>query len=149
MVVSTNSPTSQCFRVDDLDDNIILPDVKAVLLLAFERDTGTVHLRHTETVVGLDAQELLDALTLLLRVWLGTDADGVQLRVLAGIDTHLIHDLRQSGRVAWDDVQAGRTEISDEFDLPFGVSRRRRNGQRAEPLRSVLEAQSTGKHAVA
>ena len=82
-------------------------------------------------------------------MWFGTDTNGVQLRVLAGIDTHLVHDLRQAGRVAWDDVQAGRTEIGDEFDLPFGVSRRRRDGQRAESLSSVLEAQSAGKHAVA
>ena len=53
---------------------------------------------------------------------LGADTNGVQLGVAAGVDPHFIHHFRQAGGIAGNDVEAGRPEIRDELDLPFGIA---------------------------
>ena len=60
--------------VDNLNDEIILPDVKSVLFRTLEGHTWSHHLGDTIRVVGLHAQLLLDALALFFAVGLGSNA---------------------------------------------------------------------------
>ena len=63
----------QRVRIDDFHDVVVLPDVHSVLLFALEGHARAAHFRHSEGVVCLDAQHLLDALAGVLAVGLGAD----------------------------------------------------------------------------
>ena len=135
--------------IDDFDDVVVLPDVHAVLLGALEGNARAAHLRHSEGVVGLDAEHVLDALARIFRMGLSADHERAELRVFAGIDTPLDHHFMQTGSIRRDGVHHGRTEIREELELAQGVAGSRRDGQHANFLGTVLEAEAAGEHAVA
>ena len=135
--------------VDDLDDVVVLPDVHAVLLGALEGNAGAAHLRHAEGVVSLDAKHVLNALARILGVRLGTDHEGTELGVLAGIDSLFAHDFIKACRVRRDGVHHGGAEVREKLELAEGVSSRGRDGQHAHLLSTVLEAKAAGEHPVA
>ena len=122
---------------DDLDDVVVLPDVHAVLLGALEGDAGAAHLRHAEGVVGLDAEHVLDALARVLGVRLGADHEGAELGVLARVDALLAHHLIQACGIGRDGVHDGGAEVGGG------------DGQHADLLGAVLEAEAAGEHPVA
>ena len=137
------------YGIDNLDDDVILPDVEPILRGAFEGDARAVHLRHPKAVICLHAEELFDAFALFLGVRLGADADGVELRIAARVNTHLVHHLRQSRSIAGDNMEASCPKVGDELDLALRIAGSGRDGEGAEAFGSVLEAQSAGEHAVA
>ena len=89
----------QCLGVNNLNDIIVLPEVQAVLLGALEAYAGAAHLAHTEGVVGLYPQHVLNTLALLLAVRLCTDGEHLQFSVAARIDALLLHHLVEAGDV--------------------------------------------------
>ena len=121
----------------------------AVLLGALEGNAGAAHLRHAEGVVSLDAEHVLDALARILGVRLGTDHEGAELGVLAGIDSLFAHDFIQTGRIGRDGVHHGGAEVREKLELAEGVSSRGRDGQHAHLLSTVLKAKAAGEHPVA
>ena len=91
-----------------------------ILLFRYAR---TVHLRHAEAVIRLYPHQLFDASALLFRVRFGADTEHAERRILARVEPHLLEDLGQTRSITRDDVQSRRTEVHDEFDLPFRVAR--------------------------
>ena len=79
-------------------DVVVFPEVHAVLILALEGHARTVHLGHTERVVGLDAQQTLDTAALLFGVRLGADEEGAQMGA-AEVDAFLLEHLGQTDSV--------------------------------------------------
>ena len=138
----------QGVRINDLQDVVVLPQVHAILLLALKGHARSVHLGHTERVVGFHAQESLDATALLIGMGLGTDKQGAELRG-ARIDTLLLEHLGQTHCIRGDSVQTGGTEILDEHDLSLGVTGSSGHRGGSQLLGSILEAQSAGEHTVA
>ena len=136
-------------RIHNLHNVVVFPNVHAVLLGTFEGDTGTAHLRHAEGVVRLHAQHLFDALARILGVRLGTDHEGAESGVPAGIDALFTHDLIQAGGVRRDGVHHGGAEVREELQLTQGVAGRCGDGKHAHLLGAVLEAESAGEHPVA
>ena len=96
--------------------------MKTVLFRTFECYSRTVHFRHTETVVSLYTQQLLDTFPLFFRVRFGSDTYGMEFGVAAWINSHLVHHFRQTGSVTGNDMEASRTKVGNELDLPFGIS---------------------------
>ena len=121
----------------------------AVLLGALEGDAGAAHLRHAEGVVGLDAEHVLDALARVLGMRLGADHEGAELGVLPGVDALLTHHFIQTGRVRRDGVHDGGAEVREELELAQGVAGGGGDGQHADLLGAVLEAEAAGEHPVA
>ena len=74
-------------------------------------------------------EQLFDAAALLFRVRFGTDTNGMQLGITAGIETYFIHHFRQASSIAGNDMEASRPEIRNELDLPLGISCCCRYGQ--------------------
>lgn len=70
------------------------------ILPALEGDTGAIHFREAEGVVGLDAEHLFDAATVFLGVRLGTDDQGVQLCRRARIQAFFLEDVVEAAEVA-------------------------------------------------
>lgn len=106
--------------------------MQAVLFLTFKSHTGTAHFGHSEGVVGLDAQHLLDAAALFVGMGFGSDDQGTQAGIPAGIDAHFFHHFIQASGIARNGMQGRCAEIGDELDLPFGVSGSSRNGEHAQ-----------------
>ena len=79
----------------------------------------------------------------------GSDDQGTQAGIPAGIDAHFFHHFIQASGIARNGMQGRCAEIGDELDLPFGVSGSSRNGEHAQAFGTVLKAQTAGEHAVA
>ena len=138
----------QRLGIHNLDDIVVLPEVQAILLLAFEADTGSTHLRHTERVVGLHAQHVLDTLALFLRMRLSSDGKHLELGIFPWIDALLLHNFVKTCHITWHRMKCCGSEIADELDLTKRIACCRRNGQHSQALGSILEAQSTREHTI-
>ena len=119
----------------------------AVLILTLESYTRTVHLSHSERVVGLDAQHALNTTTLLFGMGLGTNTQSAELGG-TGVYPLLLEYLCQTNGVRRNGVEAGGSEVLDELDLALRVTSCCRNGHSTEPFGTVLETKSTGKHSI-
>ena len=122
--------------------------MQSVLFLAFESHSGAAHLRHTEGIISLDTQHLFNTATLFFRMRFGTDNQSMQLGIPFRVNPHLFHHLIQSAGIAGNSMQGRGSEIGDELDLSLGVSCSRRHRKHAQPLGTVLESQSAGKHTI-
>ncbi len=118
-------------RIHNLHNVVVFPNVHAVLLGTFEGDTGTAHLRHAEGVVRLHAQHLFDALACILGVRFGSDHQGAEPGVPAGIDALFAHHLIQAGGVRGDGMYHGGAEVREELQLAQGVAGRCGDGKHA------------------
>jgi hypothetical protein len=139
----------QGLGIDDLGDEGVFPQVETVLAFAFKGDAGTVHLREAVGVEGLDAEQVLDALPLPLGVGFGADGQHAQPGVPGDVHPHFLENLVKTGQIAGDGVDDRGAKISDQLDLAAAVAGSGRDGQGAEALRAVLEAEAAGEQAVA
>ena len=135
--------------VDDLEEEVVLPEVHAVLLGALEGDPGPAHLREAVGVVDLDAPDLLDAPPRFLGVRLGADEGGAQGQVLPGVDRRLGEERGEAQRVAGEDVHDRGAELLHEPQLPLAVARADGDRERPEPLGAVVQADAAREQAVA
>ncbi len=122
--------------------------MQAVLFRTFKSYAGAAHFGHSEAVVCLDTKHFFYAFTLCFRMRFGSDKQGLQFRITR-INALLQHYLIQTAGVTWYGMQGGGSEIGNEFNLPKGVACSGRYGKHTQTFCSVLEAQPSGKHAVA
>ncbi len=134
--------------IDNLYYVVVLPYMEAVLLFTFECYSRAAHLGHSEGVVGLDAQHILNTFASVFGVGLGADDKGVELDILFGVDTLLEHNIMQAGCIGGDGVYHCGTEIRKELQLTQCVSCSRGDGEHSEAFRPILESQSSGKHSI-
>ena len=139
----------QGLRINNLDNIIVFPEMQTILFLAFEANARATHLRHAERVVSLHTKHVLDAFALLLRMRFSTNGKHLELCVLAWIDTLFLHDFVKTGHIAWHSMQCSGAKIADELDLTKRIACSRRNGQQTQTFGTILEAEATGKHAIA
>ena len=139
----------QSFWIDNLDDIVVFPEVEAVLFLTLKAYTRAAHLAHTKRVVCFHAHHLLDALTLFLRVWFGSDGQHLEFCVATRIDAFLLHHLVQTCHITRHGMYGCGSEVFDKLNLTERVSSSSRYGECSEAFGSVLETESAGEHAVA
>ena len=120
----------------------------ADLILTLEGDTRTVHLGHAERVVGLDTEQALNTATLLLRMRLGTDAECTEL-CGGRVYPLLLEHLGQTDGIGRNSMESCRTKVLDKLDLTLGVTSCGRHRHRTQPLSTILEAETAGKHTIA
>ena len=136
------------FPVDHLQDIRILPDMQALLPGTLERDPGAVHLRQAVGVIRLDSVYLLDSPSRGLGVRLRADERDPQRSVSRRIQPHLLEHRGQVERVTRDDVDHRGPEVLHQPDLSPTVARARRNRQRAQLFRAIVQAQSAGEQTI-
>ncbi len=137
------------FGIDDLGQEMILPDRRAVLGLgAFLADAGADHLRQAVAIDGDQAEAALDlrphALAPRLR-----PADRDAQAAVAGahpLALDLVGDRQQVGGRRRDDVRA---EVGDQPGLALGEAAGDRDDGAAQRLGAVVEAEAAGEQAVA
>ena len=115
--------------------------------IAVRSDAGAGDLGQAVNVVSLDVQTLLDLLSHLIGPGLRT-VDGASQRDLIDAAAFLqgFGDVQKIGRRAADD---GRLAVDEHIDEFLGVAGTHRDDQRAEFLRAVVSAETTGEEAVA
>ena len=79
--------------VDNLNYEVVFPDVQAVLFGALEGHSRAHHLRYAVGVVGFHSEVLLYSLPLLLAMRLCSDAKHSQTGVAARVASFLLHHL--------------------------------------------------------
>ena len=135
--------------VDDLGQEVVLVDVRAVALLdALARDARADHLGEAVGVGRAHAEAAVDLGPHRLRPRLGADDREAQAD-LVGPDAALLELLRERERIArraGDDVRA---EVGDQQQLPLRHAARDRHDGHAEPLGAVVEPEAAGEQPVA
>ena len=135
--------------VDDLEQEVILPAVQAVLhLAAFAGDARPDDLRQAVDVDRLDAEPRLDVAAHGVGPRLGAEDADVQ-RQFAEVDAHAFGDFGDVERVGRRRAQDVRAEILQQRHLPLGAAARQRHHGAAEPLGAVMRAEPAGEQAVA
>lgn len=135
--------------IEDFDEEVILGDMQAVLLIALHGDTRPHDLGQTVNVINLIAELVLEVLAELVRERLGAMDAGLEREVLLGVKAHLdggIGDVHGIARCA---AQDGRAHGLQDLDLALRVAGRHRDGLRTHGKAAVMRTQATGEQAVA
>ena len=152
--VKTSSPSAPVGehlagdRVDDLRVEVVLPDVQAVLgLHALLGHPGADHLGQAVDVHGVDGEPLLDLAPHLLGPRLGPEDPDPQ-RGAARVDALPLELVEQGQHVRRRHHDDPGAEVLDQLDLTCRHATRGGDDRAAEPLRSVVRAETAGEQAV-
>ena len=126
------------FRVDDLDEEVVLVDVQAVALEALAGDPRPDDLGEPVIVRGDDPEGVLDLIAHLLGPRLPSEEAVLEGERRNG-DPHLADRVGDQHRVGRGGHQRRRPEVLHDLDLARGVPAGRRDHRGAEPLRAVVE----------
>ncbi len=135
-------------RIDDLDEEMVFPEVHAVLVLALERHARAVHFRKAVGIVNVHAKAFLDLSPGFLGVRFGADERLAQREVAARVDAVLFQEVGEIKRVARGQMDERGPEILHQHQLPFGVAGAGGDDEAADFLRAVVRDQRAGEQAV-
>ncbi len=136
-------------RVDDLGQEVVLPDVQPVLGLAgLLADARAHHLRQPVDVDRPDAGPLLDRAPHLVGPRLRAEDADLQAGAarVDALGLELVEDREEVRRRHHDDP---RLEVEDQLHLPLGHPAADRHDGAAEPLGAVVGAEPAGEQPVA
>ena len=135
-------------RIDDLRDEIILPDVQSLALEALHRHAGTDALGQTVNVQRADVQQSLDLAAHALRPGFGAKDADAELEV-GHIDLLIADGFAHHQRIGRRAGDSGRSKILHQHQLALGVARGDRHNGRPDTLHAVMKAQPPGEQTVA
>ena len=132
-------------RIDDLHQEVVLPQVHSAARAALEGHPRAVHLGETVGIIGFEPVDRLDLLAHLLRMRLGAEEGNFDLRVPPWINVELLEDHGEMEGVTGDNVDHRRLEIPHHLNLALAVAGAGRDDKGADLLRPVMKAQTTRK----
>jgi hypothetical protein len=153
-VVKTSSPSrpggsgSPETGFDDLREEVIVGDVKAIARLAFAGDPGADDLGETVDVERDEVERSLERGPNPVGPWLGAEHPDPQAE-LAGLPALLgerLGEMEREGRRRRDHI---RPEVLQQQMMPRGISRRDRHDGHPDALGAVVEAEAAGEEPVA
>ena len=133
--------------IHDLRQVRILPDMQAVLVLAFKGHARAVHLGEAVRVVGLHVEEFFDTAPEFHRIGLGPhhgDAQGKVARIFA----HIAQMLAKDERIGRQDMGDRGPEVLGQLDLAARVAGAGGDGHAAQALGAEMDPQAPGEQTV-
>jgi len=130
-------------RVDDLHDEVVLADVEAVPLGAFEGDAGAHELGEAVVVVGLEMQAALDLVAHRLAPALGAEEPRTQAQLL-GVDALVPQVGGDVEGVARGPDEGGGLVVAHDHELPAHALAGGGHHRGADFLGPVMEAEPSG-----
>ena len=134
-------------RIDDLEVNIVVPDMHVLGIRAVNTDTRSVDFRQSVDIVQLDAENSLDTLTHCFAPSLGTDDTLFQVDFIP--DTAPLDLLSEEQSIGGCGAEDCGLQVHHHLQLLLCVAGSHRNRHRAELLAAVLETDARGPETVA
>ncbi len=136
-------------RIDDLEQEMILPAVQARLLdVTFAGDARAHHFRKAVNVHRRDAELILERAAHRFAPRLGPEYADAQ-RQLPQIDAHCAGDLGDVERIRRGRAQHIGREVAQQHHLPLGAAPGNRHHGASQPLGAVMGAEPAGEQPVA
>ena len=136
------------YRVDNLGEEMVFVDVRAVLHLTLVADAGAHHFGKSVDVKALQTQTSLNLLTHALRPRLSTEGTHTQLQVFL-LNAQLIHCLSQIQGVRGGTSQTCNTQVANQLQMLLRVTRSCRDTRGTQVLHTIVSAQTARKQAIA
>lgn len=144
--VNTSSPVlpsgscSPGIGVDDLNDEIILPDVHSILALAFAGNAWAHYLREAVDIVSLYMQGILYLVAHIFAPRLCTEDADLQRNLIDNAETCCL--LRKIHRIGRSAADSGGFKVDESLYLERRVARGHRDNGGAYPLGAGMEAEA-------